>query len=102
MRESELDQLGNGGEKHLLAAAYHVLGFSATSSKIRATADLDITDQADWQATFGSPPLRDRAMLLDALLAVGDYQRGAPPFTNKSPKIWPLTAGIPLSPPRTG
>ncbi|MFY9526480.1 MAG: MG2 domain-containing protein [Limnochordia bacterium] len=76
MRESELDRLSSL-EKHLLAAAYWTAGYPETADTILVQAELDVADQTEREATFGST-LRDLAMLLDSLVVVGDYERSAP------------------------
>jgi len=76
MRESELDRLSSL-EKHLLAAAYWTAGYPETADTILLQAELDVADQTEREATFGST-LRDLAMLLDSLVVVGDYERSAP------------------------
>ena len=57
-----------------LAAAYSLAGQKSTAEAVLAKVTLDVADRHELGGTFGSP-LRDRAMMLEAAVLVGDLDR---------------------------
>lgn len=74
MRESELPKMSNP-EKYFLAAAYYVLGYETISRSILESAGFEVADYIEFSGTYGST-VRDQAVMLDVLTAIGDYDSG--------------------------
>lgn len=71
LKESNLGKLNNT-QKWMLAAAYKLSGSSDVVDAIVKNATLDTKEYVEFSGTYGSS-LRDKAMILDALVALEKY-----------------------------
>ncbi len=78
LKENELAQMSDV-ERWLLAASYKLAGISQTAEKITQTTGLKVRDFSEFGGTYGST-LRDKAMILDALIIMEEQ--------NKSEKMY--------------
>jgi uncharacterized protein YfaS (alpha-2-macroglobulin family) len=69
LKENKLRDMDNT-QKWMLAAAYHLAGMPDKVGEIVAGADFSTKDYQEFSGTYGSG-LRDKGMILDALVAMG-------------------------------
>ena len=73
LKENELGQMSDV-ERWLLAASYKLAGISQTAGKIAQTTDLKVLNFSEFGGTYGST-LRDKAMILDALIIMDEQKK---------------------------
>ncbi len=73
LRESKLSEMYNV-QKWMLAAAYHLSGQTDKINDIIRNTSMDVKDYSEFAGTYGSG-LRDKAMILDALVVLKRYDQ---------------------------